>query len=60
MAFGISPKYAQDISLEGLTEEQFLALTIEAVKALGWNVGHINKGGFNAYTKFSMSSWSEE
>lgn len=60
MAFGLSPKYIQDLALENLTPEQFLVLTIEAAKKLGWNVGYTSANGFVAFTKFSMSSWSEE
>lgn len=60
MAFGLSPKYIQDLPLDNLTPEQFLALAIEAAKKLDWNVGYISETGFIAFTKFSMSSWSEE
>jgi rhomboid protease GluP len=60
MAFGFSSKYIQDIALDNLTSEQFLVLTIEAAKKLDWNVGYTSENGFIAFTKFSMSSWSEE
>jgi rhomboid protease GluP len=60
MAFGFSPKFILDLSLDNLTVEQFLVLTIEAAKKLDWNVGYTSENGFIAYTKFSMSSWSEE
>jgi len=60
MAFGFSPKYIQEIPLDNLTHEQFITLAIEASKKLGWNVGYTSETGFIAYTKFSMSSWSEE
>ncbi|MHB1278750.1 MAG: rhomboid family intramembrane serine protease [Bacteroidia bacterium] len=60
MAFGLSPKYVQDLALENLTPEQFLVLTIEAAKKLGWNLGYTSENGFVAFTNFSMSSWSEE
>lgn len=60
MAFGLSPKYIQDLALDNLTTEQFLVLTIEAAKKLDWNVGYTSESGFIAFTKFSMSSWSEE
>lgn len=60
MAFGFSPKYTQDINLDNLSPEQFLVLALEAAKNLGWNIGRTYKTGFVAYTKFSMSSWSEE
>ena len=60
MAFGFSPKYIQDIALENLSAEQFLVLALEAAKKLKWNVGYTSETGFVAYTKFSMTSWSEE
>jgi rhomboid protease GluP len=60
MAFGLSPKYVQDLPLDDLTPEQFLVLAIEAVKKLDWNLGYTSENGFVAFTTFSMSSWSEE
>ena len=60
MAFGLSPKHIQDLPLANLTTEQFLVIAIEAVKKLDWNVGYTSETGFIAFTKFSMSSWSEE
>lgn len=60
MAFGVSPKYIQDIPLDNLTTEQFLVLAMEAAKKLGWNIGYTSETGFIAFTAFSMSSWSEE
>jgi rhomboid protease GluP len=60
MAFGFSPKYIQDFPLEGLTHKQFLVLALEAAKKLNWNIGFESETGFIAYTKFSMTSWSEE
>ncbi|HYG38517.1 MAG TPA: rhomboid family intramembrane serine protease [Cytophagales bacterium] len=60
MAFGLSPKHIQDLPLENLTTEQFLVIAIEAAKKLDWNVGYTSEMGFIAFTKFSMSSWSEE
>ena len=60
MAFGLSPKHIEDLPLDNLTTEQFLVLAIEAAKKLEWNVGYTSETGFIAFTKFSMSSWSEE
>lgn len=60
MAFGLSPKHIQDLPLDNLTAEQFLTLTMEAAKKLGWNIGQTTETGFVAFTGFSMSSWSEE
>lgn len=60
MAFGLSPKHIQEFPLDNLLQEQFLVIAIEAAKKLDWNVGNTSETGFVAYTKFSMSSWSEE
>ena len=60
MAFGLSPKHTQELSLDNLTPEQFLVISIEAAKKLDWNIGYVSETGFVAYTGFSMSSYSEE
>ena len=60
MAFGLSPKHIEELPFDNLTTEQFLVLAIEAAKKLEWNVGYTSETGFIAFTKFSMSSWSEE
>ena len=60
MAFGLTPRHIQDFPIENLTSEKFLIIANEATKKLDWNVGYTSETGFIAYTKFSMSSWSEE
>ena len=60
MAFGFSPKHVQEYNLDNFNKEHFLVCAIEAASELGWNVSFISETGFIAYTKFSMSSWSEE
>jgi len=61
MAIGISPKFVQEYTLDNLLEnERFLALGIEAAKMLKWDISLVSETGFIAYTKFSMSSWSEQ
>ena len=60
MAFGIPPKYTLQLPLDGFCAEQFLVLAIEAAKKLDWNIGAKSESGFIAYTRFSMSSWSEQ
>jgi rhomboid protease GluP len=60
MAFGLSPKYVLELPIEDLTHDRFLVLLIEAAKQLDWNIRYTSENGFIAYTKFSMSSWSEE
>jgi rhomboid protease GluP len=60
MAFGFSPKHVEEVQLDTLDKDYYLALAIEAAKQLKWNVGFISETGFIAYTNFSMTSWSEE
>lgn len=60
MAFGFSPKHIQDYQLENLEKEHFLVLAIEAALKLDWNVSFVSETVFIAFTKFSMSSWSEK
>jgi rhomboid protease GluP len=60
MAFGLSPKYVQNIPLNDVTPQDFLVVAVDAAKKLGWNISVISEAGFMAYTGFSMSSWSEE
>jgi rhomboid protease GluP len=60
MAFGISPKYVQQLPFGELTHSQILVVMLESVKKIDWNLGNITENGFVAYTKFSMSSYSEE
>lgn len=60
MAFGITPKHIQELSFEGLTQEQTLAIGIAAATKLGWSVGYTSPNGFIAYTSMSLASYSEE
>ncbi len=60
MAFGFSPKHSQELHLDNLDKEHFLVIAKEAALKLNWNVSFVSETGFIAYTKFSMSSWSEE
>ncbi len=60
MSFKFSAKHIEDFQFENLSKEQVLIIAIEAAKSLKWDIGHISNSGFIAYTKFSMSSFSEE
>lgn len=59
MAFGLSPKHEQSISTEGLTPGAFIALCVEAMTRLQWNIGGISAFSLTAFTGFSMSSYGE-
>ncbi len=60
MAFGFSPKHIDNLKTQGLTQKDALVIALETAKKLDWNIGFLSKNGFIAYTKISMSSWSEE
>lgn len=60
MAFGISPKHTQVFPLNEQSASEFLVIALEAAKKLNWNISFTSESGFIAFTKFSMSSWSEE
>ena len=60
MAVGISPQYAQENLVGNLSNEHFLIIAIEAAEKLNWEIGYTSETGFIAYTKFSMSSYSEQ
>lgn len=60
VSFGFSPKQIDNFPISDLNKKQLFVLAFEAVKKLNWNLGFLSESGFIAYTKFSMSSWSEE
>ena len=60
MAFGLSPKHTDNLKIEDLSEKEALVIAFETAQKLDWDIGFLSKNGFIAYTKFSMSSWSEE
>lgn len=60
MAFGFLPKYKVELPLESISSEKAFYVALESAKKLSWDIGTTNKTSFLAYTKFSLSSWSEE
>ena len=60
MAFGLSPKFEQEIHLDSLTQQEFLVIAIETAKKLEWNLSYTSESGLLAYTSFSMMSYGEE
>ncbi|MDG1475934.1 MAG: rhomboid family intramembrane serine protease [Vicingaceae bacterium] len=60
MAFGFPPKYTEEITSNNINDTRFYSLAIIAAKKLNWDISALYNNGFSAYTKFSMSSWSEE
>lgn len=60
MAFGFTPKHNQELSISGISKMRALVVALDVAKKLNWNVGRVSASGIIAYTKFSMSSYSEE
>ena len=50
MAYGFTPKYVEQISPDGLTPQQFLALCVETAERMQWDVRYKSNGGIVAYT----------
>lgn len=48
MAFGFTPKFEQDLELNGLDPKHYLAIALETVKKLGWNISYTSRSGFIA------------
>ncbi len=57
---GITAKHKKELELTDLNAETFLAIALNIVKALNWQISEINPNGITAYTSFSMYSWSEK
>jgi rhomboid protease GluP len=60
MAFGITPKYTQDLSLENLSPEQSLVIAAETVNKFNWQISLISTNGLIAYTNKGIFSWNAE
>ncbi len=60
ISYGFSPKQVDRLNTTDLTRKESYILAWEAAKELDWNIGYLSESGFVAYTKFSLSSWSEE
>jgi rhomboid protease GluP len=54
MAIGFTPNYTLDISLDGLTQPEFLAICVTTARALDWDVRYISDAGLIALTGKSM------
>lgn len=60
MATGFNPKHTKSYFLADLTAPEFIALAIEAVKVLKWEVFYVSNNGFKADTGSSFSSSRHE
>lgn len=53
-------KQVEQLPLDNLRPELFLALAIDTSKQLGWIFGDINEMGFTAYTNNGFFAWNAE
>jgi rhomboid protease GluP len=60
MAFGSPPRHIQQKELSDLPGDHFLALALDAVDQLDWNIGYKSETGFIAFTKTSITAFCEE
>ncbi|WP_200975278.1 rhomboid family intramembrane serine protease [Echinicola sp. 20G] len=60
MAFGLPPRYEEYYRYQDIEDTHFLVLTYESAKQLGWNIVQVGEDSLRIYTKYSLSSWSEE
>lgn len=57
MAFGFTPHYTTDLYLDQLTPQQFLVLSLDTARELGWNLLYVSDAGFIAMTSGNMFKW---
>ncbi len=50
MAFGVNPKHQEILNLNGTSHEHYIAVAIEAVRQLEWEIATLSVNGFVAYT----------
>jgi len=49
MAFGFTPKFEQDLDLNGLDPKHYLAIALDTANQLGWKINYTSKSGFIAF-----------
>src|SRR5215469_4669746 len=60
MSFGLTPNSTMDIALDGLSPEQFIALSVDVVNALEWDIRYISESGLIAHTSKKMLKRKQE
>jgi len=55
MAFGFTPKFEDNLSLNGLEPRQYIVIALEAAKQIDWEISYTSKSGFLDYKR---SLWS--
>lgn len=58
MAVGFTPRHTESISIEPFTQQEFLALAVEAANKAGWQITYLSEAGFMATTNNGMFSWN--
>lgn len=56
MAFGFTPKFELDSTLNDLTPQQYIVIALEAAKQLDWDITYTSRTGFLAIKR---SMWSQ-
>lgn len=60
MAFGFTPKFEQTLDLNGFDPAKYLAIALDTVSRLGWDLGYTSKSGLIAYIGKGILSTSQE
>lgn len=60
MAFGFTPKFEQELDLNGLDPEHYLVIALAAVKQLDWPINYTSKSGLVAIIGGGAFSTAEE
>ncbi len=57
---GITAKHKKELELTDLNTETFLAIALNTVTNLNWQISEVTTSEISAYTSFSLYSWSEK
>jgi rhomboid protease GluP len=60
MAFGFTPKFEQTLDLNGLDPKKYLAIALDTVNSLSWDLGYTSRSGLIAYIGKGILSTSQE
>jgi rhomboid protease GluP len=60
MALGFTPHHAVDLNLETLTHPQFIAIAVDIVRQLEWDIRYVSESGVMAYSGKNLFSSKSE
>ena len=60
MAFGFTPKFEQDLDLNGLDPKHYLIIALETAKQLDWRINYESRSGFIAIIGGGLFNTIEE